>query len=463
MRAWRSLRFRLILSYIILAFILLSFVGYVFSNALSAYAVSVQDSQKNQVMKQALTILSEAKKSNLSPDDTLALLKQNLPDINIEQVASNPLLNLTPPKLDEEDFDPGDGSRLTTKLLIISSTKLNNSSFTLQNPADNPKTSSVFYQFTLRPSAFNVLAKIYRNVLEILVLTLVLAGIIGWLFSRWLGKPLSRLAAATKLVAGGNFQETVSPSGIIELDQVVEQFNKMVLQLRESFVSLAAERDTAQRFAADAAHELKTPVATLRAYQDVISEHPERLNQSLPAIGRQIERMEQIISGLLQIATLDQGNDFALQTLDLGRFIGQLKPNYEALAAENDHVLTLTLPDIPVDTTLNPRLLELALDNLMANAFKYTPHGGKVSLTLLTNNQEILIILKDSGKGIPEQELPFIFDRFRRGIDTQAIPGSGLGLAIVHEALKRINGTISVESQVDIGTQFIIRLPFQPT
>lgn len=459
MKAWRSLRMRLIFSYIILAFLLLSFVGYVFSNALFAYAHTVQETLKAQYMNQALSLLSEAKNRNFSQDDTLALLRQSLPDVIVEQMASKPIINVTPSKTIGED-----GSLLSAKTLFISSEKPGNSSFTLQTFSEYKGTSSaLFYQFTLHPSAFGVLSQIYRQILEILVLALILAGFIGWLLSRWLGQPLSRLAAATESVAAGDFQEMVGHSGIIELDRVVEQFNRMVLYLRESFISLATERDTAQRFAADAAHELKTPVATLRAYQDVISENPERLNQALPAIGRQIERMEQVISGLLKIATLDNGSDFTLKITGLCSFIHHLEPIYEALAAEDGHALSIAYPEAPIHVILNIRLLELALDNIMDNACKYSPPGGKMSLTLQIDGKEALITVEDAGKGIAEEELPYIFDRFRRGVDTQSVPGTGLGLAIARESLKRMSGTISVESKVNIGTRFIIRLPLQPT
>ncbi|MGC7873250.1 sensor histidine kinase [Desulfosporosinus sp. SYSU MS00001] len=126
---------------------------------------------------------------------------------------------------------------------------------------------------------------------------------------------------------------------------------------------------------------------------------------------------------------------------------------------------------VNAQTTSNPngpqKMIRLQLKNGTDSPLKLTAASPE-DLTAQVNSlletgfdadkQEIQIILKDNGKGIPEEELPFIFDRFRRGIDTQAIPGSGLGLAIVHETLKRINGTISVESKVDIGTRFIIRL-----
>lgn len=458
MKAWRSLRVRLTISYTVLAFALLAFVGYVFSNALSIYAISVQYSQTGQSVRQARSILDEAKGQNLSPQSTLTLLRKRLPGVLIELVKAPPSPKSVVPlgPFRRETFLP------TRRMLFLSSLKPRDRIITLPMVVEKKGIlSAYFYRFTFHPIAFEAFSALYEQILEVLGLALGLSGLIGWLLSRWLGRPLSRLAAATESVAAGSFLEMVGQSGIIELDRVVEQFNRMVLHLRESFSSLAAERDTAQRFAADAAHELKTPVATLRAYQDVISKHPERLEQALPAIGRQIERMEQVISGLLQLAALEKGGGIAVQATDLCAFISRLEPVYQALAAESRHTLTICCPEVPVQVLSNQRLLESCLDNLMENACKYTPNGGQVALTVNLEDNQAKIVVQDSGKGIPKEELPYIFDRFHRGVDTQSIPGTGLGLAIVREFLKRMNGTISVESTVGIGTKFVIQLAVQ--
>jgi signal transduction histidine kinase len=279
--------------------------------------------------------------------------------------------------------------------------------------------------------------------------------------SRWLSRPLSRLAAATEAVAAGNFKETVERSGVVELDRVVDQFNRMVHHLRESFRSLAAERDTAQRFAADAAHELKTPVATLRAYHEVLTERPGRLGQVSPAVGRQIERMEQVITGLLQIANLGEGSGIAQEPADLGTAVHGLTPVYEALAAESGLQLTITCPAEPVPCRIDRRLLELALNNLMDNACKYTEPGGEVVISLHVDGDDALITVQDSGPGIPPDELPYIFDRFHRGVATQCIPGTGLGLAIAREAVLRLGGQLTAESEPGRGSRFLIRLPLE--
>jgi len=480
MKARRSLRVRLVVSYLALALLLLTFSGYVFSNALSVYAISVQISQRALCVRQAVSVLWEAQRRNLSADETLALLRQELPDLRIEletvapekdgvsgRLKISPLpgkmalphdeVPLFPAPVEAPPHQPG-------KAWFLYTSKPGESSFTLpMMPVTQGVPPTAVYRFTLSPSAFPVLSNLYRQVLEVLVLALALAVLIGWLLSRWLARPLSRLVAATEAVAGGNFLETVDRSGIIELDRLGEQFNRMVLYLRESFRSLAAERDTAKRFAADAAHELKTPVTTLRAYHELLTESPGRLERVLPAFGRQIERMEKVIAGLLQIANLSEGAGITLQPADLRAAIRRLEPVYLALAEESGHCLTTACPDGPVNVLLDRRLLELALNNLVDNACKYTPPGGQVALTLQVDGGNAVITVRDTGKGIPPEELPYVFERFHRGVDTQSIPGTGLGLAIAREAVLRMGGSITADSEVGLGTRFFIRLPLFQT
>jgi signal transduction histidine kinase len=480
MKTCRSLRVRLIFSYLALALLLLIFSGYVFSNALSIYANSVQRSQQALYLKQAAKVLGEASRRNLSGDETLALLRQYFPGLIIEleggpsekvTVPGVPNILVFPGKPVLSDSEPlmlqtqGEAPSLYTgKILFMgSASNPGESSFSIPTETfSNGVPSITTYRFTMGPSAFAFLSNIYRQVLEVLVLALALAVLIGWLLSKWIARPLSHLAAATEVVAGGNFLETVDRSGIIELDRLGEHFNRMVLHLRESFRTLATERDSAKRFAADAAHELKTPVATLRAYHDVLTDRPERLQQVGPAVGRQIERMEKVINGLLQLANLVEDNEAILEPTDLCSVIRQLESGYQNLAGESGCCLTATFPRETVQVLTNQYLLELALNNLMENACKYTEPGGKVALTLQVDDNEAIFKVQDTGKGITPEELPFIFDRFHRGVDTQSIPGSGLGLAIAQEAVKRIGGTLVVESKVEHGSQFSISLPILP-
>ncbi len=445
MNPWRSLRMRLVSSYMALALLLLAVAGMVFSAALSAYAQVEQRQRLTRSLEQAKVILSEARAAGESPDVTLQRLQRYLPDMQVEALPGptiNPLLPPSPPagtvlKL----FRFGDDT-LALPVII---------------PAPEP--AKPVYQITLRPQSSSLLSSIYRQTLTTLALALLLAGWIGWWFSRWLSRPLARLADATTAVAAGDFVQTVPPTGVAELDRLADQFNRMVLRLRDSFRSLAAERDVARRFAADAAHELKTPVTTLRAYHEVVDEHPERLSQLSPPISRQIERMERIITALLHISHLTDGSDITLAPAPLAAALSPLEPVFADLARDYGHTFAMTGANEPLPVCLDPQLLELAVANLVDNACKYTPPGGQVRLILERAGTDAHVTVADTGPGIPPEELPYLFDRFHRGINTQAIPGTGLGLSIVQEAAARMGGTVAIESAPGQGSRFTLRLP----
>ena len=245
--------------------------------------------------------------------------------------------------------------------------------------------------------------------------------------------------------ARGDFLQTVEPVGIEELDGLATQFNTMVVRLRDSFGSLAAERDLARRFASEAAHELRTPVTAMRTYQQVWAEHPERAAQMLPSIARQVGRLERVISGLLQLAALTEGAPW--------------RRGLAALADESGHQLTVTLSDDPVTVPLDSRLLDQILYNLVDNACKYTPPGGRLTVAVTAEPEGASLSVSDTGPGIDPAEVPHLFERFHRGIETQSIPGTGLGLAIVAEAVRRLGGSISVETALGEGSCFRVHLP----
>ncbi|TEB09955.1 HAMP domain-containing protein [Pelotomaculum propionicicum] len=222
MKAWRSLRVRLIFSYVALALLLLTFSGYIFSNALSMYAISVQRSQQALYLKQALSALAEARSRNLSGDETLDLLRRDLPGVRIELETVAPEKEGVPdgPNIsfstgitalpDGDALPPLSSTGEAPNLLpgrigILYTSKPGESSFILPTViVTKGVPSNTAYRFTLSPSAFAVLSNLYRQVLEVLVLALALAVLIGWLLSYWLARPLSRLVAATEAVAGGN-------------------------------------------------------------------------------------------------------------------------------------------------------------------------------------------------------------------------------------------------------------------
>ena len=134
-------------------------------------------------------------------------------------------------------------------------------------------------------------------------------------------------------------------------------------------------------------------------------------------------------------------------------------PGFQAAADEYGHTLALAGLERSLSVRLDPRLVELALTNLVDNACKYTPPGGQIAVALDEQQGQATITVADNGPGIAASDLPHLFHRFHRGVDTQAISGQGLGLSIVQAAVDRLGGRVDVESTPGEGSLFIVRLP----
>jgi signal transduction histidine kinase len=446
MKLFRTLHARLVGTYLLLGLVLLGITGYVFSSALTDYALRVQQQRFRDLVNRAAVIINE---SDQPPEKLRDHLLKVFPELNVE-IPSATLFLPGGPML-----APGPG-KLAEPVLTL---KL------LGKPLIQPGTTYLSVLVGGSPPAKIVLSPkrqatpvfqtLYRELAIVVLAGLALAAAMGIGFSRWLSRPVARLQAATAAVAAGETPQTVPPTGTPELDGLVDQFNRMVSRLDESFRSLSAERDVARRFAADAAHELKTPLTALRTYRDAVEERPDRLGQALPGMDRQINRIERVIGGLLQLTRISEGAGLELVEGDAAGLVATLEPSLRAMAEEAGHHFATTGLDAPLPVRLDPRLLEVALSGLVENACKFTPPGGTVWVEVSSG----VIAVADTGPGIPPDELPHVFERFHRGAGTQHIPGSGLGLAIVQEAVSRMGGTVTVQSEVGRGSRFAIHLP----
>lgn len=457
MKTWQSLRNRLIASYVLLAALLLGGFALVFSAAFASFAADLQRQRAGQVAAQIRTVATEAAASRQNPQQVLQRLQQLLPDYELSLVELPALRTFTGavPLPPDGVFREGPGERGLRIFMSEAAMGRDN----LLVPVPQADASPAYAIRAVRRNTSIGLQALYSRVLFTLTLALGLSLLLGWWLSRWLSRPIARLTEATAAVAGGDFLQTVPPMGTSELDHLARQFNAMVTRLKESFRSLASERDVARRFAADAAHELRTPVTALRTYEEVLSEHPERHHDLLPAMSRQIERIERIISGLTQIATISEGLPIDLAPHDLAGVVRGMVPGFQAAADEYGHTLALAGLERSLSVRLDPRLVELALTNLVDNACKYTPPGGQIAVALDEQQGQATITVADNGPGIAASDLPHLFHRFHRGVDTQAISGQGLGLSIVQAAVDRLGGRVDVESTPGEGSLFIVRLP----
>jgi two-component system, OmpR family, manganese sensing sensor histidine kinase len=223
-----------------------------------------------------------------------------------------------------------------------------------------------------------------------------------------------------------------------------------------------------QRFTADASHELRAPLAAILTNAQVGLITPVRDGSQqlfrLEKITQLVESISNLVSNLLFLAR-HEGKlaGESLQKIDLTNLLQQIAHDYQISAGEQGINFTSHLSSQAIQVSAEPTLLRLAITNLLTNAGKYTPAGGKVGLRLFKRSRQGIIEIEDSGIGIPEADLPHIFERFYR-VDSERsrnTGGFGLGLAIVKQIVEAHSGTITVSSQIEQGTIFTIELPLQ--
>ncbi len=221
------------------------------------------------------------------------------------------------------------------------------------------------------------------------------------------------------------------------------------------------------RFVSDVSHELRTPLANLSIYLDLLMaiDDKERSKEYLATLRRETDRLTHLIEDLLTISRLEAGRiEIDIQPVDVVNLVQNLAEDRAPMAAQQELTLThSSAPGLPL-AYADPRLLTQALSNLLTNAFNYTSPLGSIhmrtDMTQGADNCWVTISVKDTGVGIPPEEMDKLFVRFFRGTASEktASSGTGLGLAISKEIIDRLGGQITVESQPDRGSNFIVWL-----
>lgn len=309
-----------------------------------------------------------------------------------------------------------------------------------------------------------------------LALAAVIAGglglLIGLVISRALASPLNDLAVAVHAFAKRDWSRRVRIRGTEEVATVAREFNAM---------ADAIQRGEEQRRAlvADIAHELRTPLTVvqgnLRAMLDDV--YPVE-KKEIATIYDETRLLSRLIDDLRELALAESGQlDLKTQIVDLGAIIRAAIANFSAPAdaqAVQVGLEALDVSDLSYDRMSEPsrvwgdpdRITQV-LRNLMTNAVRYTPNGGRVTLTVTEEGRFVHIAVKDTGEGIAPEDLPHVFDRFYRGdksrsrssIDSRTGGGTGLGLAIAKSLVEAMGGTIGVESELGNGSRFWFTVP----
>jgi len=293
---------------------------------------------------------------------------------------------------------------------------------------------------------------------------LVVAAIAGYVLSRRIAAPVTRLTVAANAMAAGALEQRVTGEGTDELGRLVTSFNMMSHQV-------AATARGQRELLANVAHELRTPLTSIRGYAQgmrdgVITDPPEQ-GRALATITGEAERMSHLIAGLLDLARIESGQTpLRRESLEVEAALTRVADRFAPLAASGGVTLTTIAPAGLVVDADGERLAQI-LGNLVVNALHHTPAGGAVTVSAETggdrrippNGPSIRFTVRDTGSGIPADRLGRVFDRFERGDEGRGNSGFGLGLAITRELVAAHGGTISIASEETVGTTVVVDLP----
>jgi len=306
------------------------------------------------------------------------------------------------------------------------------------------------------------------------LIALAVAIVVAAMLTRRITTPLRRLTEASRDLAEGDFARRVPADAIedspIELSELGVQFNAMAERLQQSIEIIRRDRDRSREFLADVSHELRTPIAALRTFNELLVEgaadDPSARAEFLETSRAQLERLDWLALNLLELSKLDSGLVLLdLRPEDLRSSVEQAVEQSAATARRRGVELTMDRPTAPIQLRHDPVRIGQVVTNLVGNAIKFTPRGGRVAVQVRGEpDGSAAITVTDSGIGIDAAELPRIFDRFFRGSRaTEArSSGSGLGLAIVRSIVEMHGGTVTVESRLGAGSTFRVVLPPNP-
>jgi signal transduction histidine kinase len=332
-----------------------------------------------------------------------------------------------------------------------------------------------------------IVDRIVRTLFPLLALSLVMMSVVGvvllplsaaasFFLARRTTRRLQRLADAAGAMRAGAYDARVEVEGQDEVAQLQADFNGMAEALERTMEELESERDTVSRLLAsrrellaNVSHELRTPVATVRATLESLLDDEETLHD--PALAHDLEVMEGEVLRLQRLIadlfTLSQAEVAQLslerRPADVAPIVQRMVDAVAPLAWQTGRVeVVADLPDTLPPALVDPSRLEQVISNLLRNGIRYTPPGGIVAVMAAAEGDEaIRIEVRDTGAGIPPEELSRIWERFYRGERGQAegYRGAGLGLALVEELTEAMGGTVAVESVMGEGSCFTLKLP----
>lgn len=333
--------------------------------------------------------------------------------------------------------------------------------YVVRSAAGGPQFGAVLAGADLAPTELGI-----EQLAAPLLLVFPFSILAAWLLGAWIARralvPVDQIITEVEEISDGRSLHRRLPLPMVkdEFGRLAETLNEMMGRLERSFVAL-------RRFTADASHELKTPLTVLRAGVERAVTTPNLPQETLVVLEetlQEVNRMTELVDALLTLARADEGRaPLAREPVDLRAVLHELQETGELLAEPGNVRIEVDVPPDPVTLAVDRTRIRQLVLNLLTNAVKYTPAGGRVRLLLQQDAQRVVLSVSDTGIGIAPGDLPHIFDRFYRAdiarTRTGERAGAGLGLAICRWIAEAHGGTIDVQSRPGRGTTFTVTLP----
>ena len=282
------------------------------------------------------------------------------------------------------------------------------------------------------------------------------------LYSKKGEQVLVLLNSTTRRDASGNIV------GVVGIGQDITERQRAESLIREQNEQLKELDRMKSEFLSTAAHELRTPLTSILGFSEILLQRKldkERQARFLKIINEETQGLADLISDLLDVSRIESGRGFKIKkaSIELRKIILE---NVDLFKSRTDkHDFEVNIPDDPVRLKADKDKIDQVMENLISNAVKFSPQGGKITISVEQSEGEVKISVADTGMGIPKKDLPHIFERFYR-VDntfTLGIGGTGLGLAIVKYIIESHGGKIWAESEVGKGSTFSFTLPLEPS
>jgi signal transduction histidine kinase len=284
----------------------------------------------------------------------------------------------------------------------------------------------------------------------------VIALLVGVVLARNLTRPLRDLTLAIQAMTAGELKQEVPVRSADELGTLTQAFNRLS-------ADLARSHELRRQMTADIAHELRTPLTVIRAYIDGLCDGTFKPTPTrFAAMQAETQHLQRLVEDLRTLSLADAG-ELPMQRVPVscGALLERLAAAYAPQAGARDIALPVSIePELP-DIIVDPERMIQVLGNLVTNALRYTPSGGRIALSARRQGATVALAVQDTGAGITPDALPHVFDRFYRGdpARSQQDGESGLGLAIAKSMVEAHGGKIEARSEPGQGTTFTVLLP----